>query len=42
MTYVVKIQYGSIGVFARYAPDGVIDRPEADREVYSFGIASRF
>jgi|GEM_PF-4618615 len=41
-SYIVRIQYGSIGIYGRYTPDGIINRPEQNKAVYAFGVATTF
>jgi len=41
-SYIVRVQYGSIGAFARYVPGGVLPGAKNAGDVYSFGLASQF
>lgn len=40
--YILKIQYGSVGVFGRFVPGGVIPNATQAGDVYSFGLSSQF
>lgn len=41
-SYILRMQYGPIGVFGRYVPGGVINTIRQRGDVFSFGLASKF
>lgn len=39
---IIKLQYGSVGVFGRFIPSGIYPGSTSSNSYYSFGIASQF